>query len=314
MQRPDELRTLVEGYVGDLALTPELHGQAESVRYALVGGKRVRGVICLATAEAAGAGRSPRSRPLRRSSSCTRSRSSTTICLRSTTTTSGAAAARPGRSSARRWRFSPATRCSRRRSGSRSPTRRRCRAGARRGDARDDRRAVPRHHGHRADCATLHRLKTGRLFAASVGCALGRGDAGAEQAPWRAFGEELGLLFQIVDDILDGDGYVLEHGRVGGATLADAAAARARERLADVPADTSALAESSPASQFARRERTPGPLPASPSAAGRAASARVHGLAPARNIAIAHKGCPGRPASTPTSRGPDIPLHGRHQP
>src|SRR5437660_2884769 len=55
MRSPDELRALVEGYLGELALTPELHGQAESVRYALVGGKRVRAVICLATAEAAGA-------------------------------------------------------------------------------------------------------------------------------------------------------------------------------------------------------------------------------------------------------------------
>ena len=54
MRNPEELRLLVEGYLGDLALTPELHGQAESVRYALVGGKRVRAVICLATAEAAG--------------------------------------------------------------------------------------------------------------------------------------------------------------------------------------------------------------------------------------------------------------------
>ena len=54
MRSPDELRALVEDYLADLALTPELHGQADSVRYALVGGKRVRGVICLAAAEAAG--------------------------------------------------------------------------------------------------------------------------------------------------------------------------------------------------------------------------------------------------------------------
>src|SRR5207245_3663218 len=53
---PDELRVLVEGYLGELALTPELHGQADSVRYAIASpGKRVRPVICLATAEAAGA-------------------------------------------------------------------------------------------------------------------------------------------------------------------------------------------------------------------------------------------------------------------
>src|SRR5918911_77499 len=56
MRAPDELRALAETYLAELALTPELHGQAESVRYALsVGGKRVRPVICLATAEAAGA-------------------------------------------------------------------------------------------------------------------------------------------------------------------------------------------------------------------------------------------------------------------
>src|SRR5919202_3087771 len=56
MRAPDELRALAEAYLDELALTPELHGQAESVRYALAaGGKRVRPVICLATAEAAGA-------------------------------------------------------------------------------------------------------------------------------------------------------------------------------------------------------------------------------------------------------------------
>src|SRR3954453_10720274 len=55
MLSPAELRALVEDYLVDLALTPELHGQAEAVRYALVGGKRVRATICLATAEAAGA-------------------------------------------------------------------------------------------------------------------------------------------------------------------------------------------------------------------------------------------------------------------
>ena len=54
MQSPDRLRALAEGYLGDLALTPELHGQADAVRYALEGGKRVRAVICLATVEAAG--------------------------------------------------------------------------------------------------------------------------------------------------------------------------------------------------------------------------------------------------------------------
>ena len=55
MRDPDELRALAEAYLGDLALNPDLYGQAESVRYTvMVGGKRVRPVICLATAEAAG--------------------------------------------------------------------------------------------------------------------------------------------------------------------------------------------------------------------------------------------------------------------
>ena len=62
--------------------------------------------------------------------------------------------------------------------------------------------------GADVDLEELHRLKTGRLFAAAVGLGLWAAAVPAgEQAPWRAFGEELGLLFQVVDDILDGDGY-----------------------------------------------------------------------------------------------------------
>ena len=52
---PEELRGLVEDSLERLELWPQLHGQAESVRYSItVGGKRVRPVIVLATAEAAG--------------------------------------------------------------------------------------------------------------------------------------------------------------------------------------------------------------------------------------------------------------------
>jgi geranylgeranyl pyrophosphate synthase len=64
-----------------------------------------------------------------------------------------------------------------------------------------------------------------------------------EQSPWRAFAEELGLLFQIVDDILDADGYVREHGVEGARRYADDAAERARDRLGEVDADTSVLRE-----------------------------------------------------------------------
>jgi hypothetical protein len=64
-----------------------------------------------------------------------------------------------------------------------------------------------------------------------------------EHPPWRAFAGELGLLFQVVDDILDGDGYVTEVGADGARRLADAAARRAHARLAEIEADTSVLEE-----------------------------------------------------------------------
>ena len=89
----------------------------------------------------------------------------------------------------------------------------------------------------------LHSLKTGALFSASVMCALWAADIPIdEHPPWRAFAGELGLLFQIVDDLLDGDGYVLEVGEDSARKLADEAAERAHARLADIDADTEVLA------------------------------------------------------------------------
>jgi geranylgeranyl diphosphate synthase type II len=50
----------------------------------------------------------------------------------------------------------------------------------------------------------LHALKTGRLIAASVGVVLQlEGVPESERIPYRRFADELGVLFQIVDDILD---------------------------------------------------------------------------------------------------------------
>ncbi len=49
----------------------------------------------------------------------------------------------------------------------------------------------------------LHELKTGRLIAASVECVLLLTSGAARLADFRAFAAELGVLFQIVDDILD---------------------------------------------------------------------------------------------------------------
>jgi geranylgeranyl diphosphate synthase type II len=90
----------------------------------------------------------------------------------------------------------------------------------------------------------LHRLKTGALFSASVGCALAALDVPrSEQLPWRAFAADVGLLFQIVDDILDGDGFVLDVGVDGARSLADGAAERALSELGRLDADTSVLAE-----------------------------------------------------------------------
>jgi geranylgeranyl diphosphate synthase type II len=51
----------------------------------------------------------------------------------------------------------------------------------------------------------LHELKTGRLIGASVLCVLLLGGVadGSATLPFRRFASELGVLFQIVDDILD---------------------------------------------------------------------------------------------------------------
>jgi geranylgeranyl diphosphate synthase type II len=55
-----------------------------------------------------------------------------------------------------------------------------------------------------AELRALHGLKTGRLISASVGVILDlEGVAEPETIPYRRFAEELGVLFQIVDDILD---------------------------------------------------------------------------------------------------------------
>ncbi len=54
------------------------------------------------------------------------------------------------------------------------------------------------------DLRRLHELKTGRLISASVLCVLLLSEAdGSETAPFRRFAAELGVLFQIIDDILD---------------------------------------------------------------------------------------------------------------
>jgi geranylgeranyl diphosphate synthase, type II len=63
----------------------------------------------------------------------------------------------------------------------------------------------------------LHELKTGALIAASVGCVLAlEGVHGPATMPFRRFAAELGIVFQIVDDILDVTGDEAELGKPRG--------------------------------------------------------------------------------------------------
>ena len=104
---------------------------------------------------------------------------------------------------------------------------------------------------------TLHALKTGRLIGASVSCVLLiHGVAGAPEQAYRRYAAELGVLFQIVDDILDVTGtddalgkphgsderhgkrtYVTHFGLDGARRLAKECHAAARASLRDAAPD-----------------------------------------------------------------------------
>jgi geranylgeranyl diphosphate synthase type II len=245
MQAPDALRRLTEDYLADLELAPELGAQQESMRYALEGGKRIRAVICLAVAEAAGA--DPESAlpaaaalelvhafslvhddlPALDDDDERRGRASAHIAFREGVALLAGDALLV---EALRQALAYPT-----------PEIARELAGATLGMIGGQYLDIT---GADDDLDELHRLKTGRLFAASVG--LGIRVAGvpeAEQGPWRAFGEELGLLFQVVDDILDGDGYAARLGVAAAHDVARATAERATAALDRIPADTAILAE-----------------------------------------------------------------------
>jgi geranylgeranyl diphosphate synthase type II len=107
----------------------------------------------------------------------------------------------------------------------------------------------------------LHGLKTGRLIAAGVGVVLTlEGTAEPETIPYRRFASELGVLFQIVDDILDVTGsdeqlgkprgsderhgkltYVSLFGLERARELAAESHAEARAALAEAEGDTADL-------------------------------------------------------------------------
>jgi geranylgeranyl diphosphate synthase, type II len=246
MRPADELRDIVETYLRSLAFAPELGGLVEALRYPLeAGGKRVRPVLCLAVAEANGA---PVERALPAAAALElvhtfslvhddlpamdddderRGRPSAHIAfdegvallagdallteaLRLALTYESADVARD---------LVNAT------------------LGMIGGQYRDI-------SGDDDDLAELHRLKTGRLFVAAVTLGLDVASVSRdERAGWIAFGEEVGLLFQVVDDLLDGDGYAARLGADEARRLAHDRAARARAHLDALDADTGVLGE-----------------------------------------------------------------------
>ncbi len=108
----------------------------------------------------------------------------------------------------------------------------------------------------------MHSLKTGRLISSSVGVVLALGEISeGETIPYRRFADELGVLFQIVDDILDVTGSDEELGKPSGSDerhgkltyvsafglerareLASESHRKAREALAETDAQTDDLA------------------------------------------------------------------------
>lgn len=268
MRTPDELRGLVEAYLGDLPFAGELGRLEEALRYSLLGGgKRIRPVLCLATGEALG--REPEELL---PAACSLELVHTFSLVHDDLPALDDDDLRRGQPSAH-VRFGEDV-------------------AILAGDAllteafqlalRYPSPAVAREladatlgmiGGQYLDVTTngeldggglraLHELKTGRLLRASVLCATAVAELSeAERAPWSAFGEELGLLFQIVDDVLDATGtaeelgktpgkdeasgkltYVSLHGLERARELADEARSRVAERLAALPRDTSVLA------------------------------------------------------------------------
>lgn len=244
MRSTEELRGEVSAYIGELALMPELRGLAEPMRYA-IGGKLIRPVLCLATAEAAGADPDEAlaagvavelvhsfslvhdDLPALDDDDVRRGKPTVHVEYGETTAilTGDALLVEAFRLALAYDTPEVARELAR------------TTAGMIGGQYLDLTEPA-------ADREQVRRLKTGALFEACVACALwvARVPEG-EQRPWRAFGTELGQLFQLVDDILDGDGAVLEHGVEEARRLADRSAEQAHAQLGKIDADTSVLAE-----------------------------------------------------------------------
>jgi geranylgeranyl diphosphate synthase type II len=117
--------------------------------------------------------------------------------------------------------------------------------------------------GEPVELRHLHELKTGALIAASVGSVLAlEGTSGPATIPFRRFAAELGVVFQIVDDILDVTGdeaeigkprgsderhgkatYVSVHGLERARELAKLSHEKARTALSEAEGDTARLGQ-----------------------------------------------------------------------
>jgi geranylgeranyl diphosphate synthase, type II len=269
MHRPEDLRGLIEAFLAELPFAVELGRLEEALRYSLLGGgKRIRPVLCLATGEALG--REPAELlpagsalelvhtfslvhddlpaldddDLRRGQPSSHVRFGEDVAI-----LAGDALLAEAFRLALRYP---------------SPDVAREVADATLGMIGGQYLDVTTDGGLDADgLRRLHALKTGRLLRAGVTTATAvAGLTTEEREPWRVFGEDLGVLFQIVDDILDSTGtaeelgktpgkdeaagkvtYVSLHGLERARELADEARARVNERLESLPADTSVLAE-----------------------------------------------------------------------
>ena len=269
MRSPDELRGLVEEYLQSLRLTADVGGLDEAIRYALLGGgKRIRPVLCLATGEA-----------LRRDADELLPAAAAIELVHTFSLVHDDLPAldddelRRGRASAH-VRFGEGVAVL----AGDALLAEAIRLALTYETAEVARVLIDATLGmiagqyvditaegelDAAELVELHALKTGRLLEASVVTATYVAELDAvARVRWAALGRELGLLFQIVDDVLDATGtsaelgktpgkdvaagkttYVSLHGLERARSLADEVRERVHERLNDLDADTSALAE-----------------------------------------------------------------------
>ena len=228
---PEDLRGLVEGYLEELQFSEvdATTGLDEAMRYSLLaGGKRIRPVLTLATARATGADPEtllPAAAAIELIHTYSLIHDDLPAMddddLRRGRPTSHVVYGENVAILAGDGLFPRHCACS---ASARGNPRTGCRSAARVDEShRGDRMVggqyidVTEGGGDADGLRELHEMKTGRLIGASVGVALEltapEPDAAA---PYRRFAAELGVLFQIVDDILDVTGETADLGKPSG--------------------------------------------------------------------------------------------------